>query len=60
MVARRLYRPLEASMLTRNKMRDRRCNDEFTLVERRKGKTWMRLQLALCVVLVAWLVWLVH
>jgi hypothetical protein len=47
-------------MLKPKKVRERRRNDEFTVIERRKGKVWMHSQVGSCVALVVLLAWLVN
>ncbi len=47
-------------MAKKIKRTERRYSDTLTLVERRKGKVWMYAQIALCVLLGTWLLWLLR
>jgi hypothetical protein len=46
--------------LKNTKMKERRYRDSLTLVERRKGKVWMHLEIALCLTLAIYLLWILR
>ena len=46
--------------VTNSKVKERHRRDAFILIERRKGRMRLYLQVALCVALIGYLVWLMR